>query len=119
MLDDLPDMGINWKGFHFIKSEKKHAVSNLFSNAPEPHKAFPRIPVLQAEKHVKVQLARRNFFGCSYYVLGPEAQLTFVKLGGIDICQSFRVRKAEIAWLDFLTERPAEQADSFLDCGNA
>lgn len=119
MLDDLPDVGIYGKGFHFLESEKKHTVGNLFPNSPEPHKAFPRIPVFQAEKHVKVQLSRCHFFGCGFYIMGPEAQLAFVKLGGIGICKSFRIRKAKITWLEFLPEKLTEQKDSFLDCGNA
>lgn len=119
MLDGLPDVGINGKGFHFLKSEKKHAVGNLFPYSAKPHKAFPRIPVFQAEKHVKIQLARRNFFGCGFYVMGPEAKFAFVKLGWIGICKSLRDRKAKIAWLELLPEKLAEQVDSFLDCGNA
>jgi hypothetical protein len=57
MLDDLPDVSIYGKGFHFLKGEKKHAVSNFFPYPPNPHETFPSIPVFQAEKDVKIQLS--------------------------------------------------------------
>lgn len=119
MLDYLPDVGVYGEGFHFLESEKEHTVGNFFPDSAEPHEAFPRVPVFQAEKDVKVKLAGSHFFGCGFYVLGPEAQFAFVKFGGIGICKGFRIWKAEIVGFDFLPESPAEQADSFLDCGDA
>jgi hypothetical protein len=72
MLDDLPDMGIYGKGFHFLESEKKYTVGNFFPYTAKSHKAFPRVSILQTEKNVKIQFARSHFFSCGFYVSGSE-----------------------------------------------
>ncbi len=119
MLDDLPDVGIYGKGFHFLEGEKKNAVSDFFPYAANPHEAFPGVPVFQAEKDVKIQLSRSHFSGCFFYAFGSEAQLAFVKHGNVSICKGFRVGKTEISFFEFLSEKLAEKADPFLDCGDA